>query len=540
MNNNPTKLRCLPTLLLCFFFYLPHPANANEGEKAIALESQNKKEQLLQLYNNQQTDDFNRALDPALDFMKENGQWEDFFFCWALKIDMYIFDHNYDEALGESGKMYEFANRQKIPYGIASALIAMGSAYSGMDKLDDSAEVLRQAIDLLKGDGSRSTQALAYDAYIQLIQTELDRLGFGEAETRLSELESLINKINEQSDSEKNNTRLFNLYALYYLLYYDTGRLDEAETCIQRMEPLSNSLLTHRQLLRRKIWLHEARQEYAQALEIIDTLEESYLATGDNTLSILYLLEDKIRIAEANGDLRQALDTYRRHRTTNDTLQRVEMSERLDELRTRYEVDRHIEEKQKSRNNMLFALAGCAMLLIIIAGGIHYSYKLRRKNLSLVRRIREQEHLEEQLEQQRDEWEKICLLLQARQVDSQEDGQVPALPGNGIFVRLQQLMKEQKLYTKPEINRRDLSQELGTNESYLREAIRKELNCTFKEYINELRLTHARKLLAMPLQTYTIEAIAQEAGFGSRVTMHRLFRNKYGLSPDEFRKLANI
>ncbi len=54
-----------------------------------------------------------------------------------------------------------------------------------------------------------------------------------------------------------------------------------------------------------------------------------------------------------------------------------------------------------------------------------------------------------------------------------------------------------------------------------------------------MRLEHARELLSLPNTELTIEAIAIDSGFGSRNTFYRLFREKYGLTPVEFRKLAN-
>ncbi|MBS7347933.1 MAG: AraC family transcriptional regulator [Muribaculaceae bacterium] len=35
---------------------------------------------------------------------------------------------------------------------------------------------------------------------------------------------------------------------------------------------------------------------------------------------------------------------------------------------------------------------------------------------------------------------------------------------------------------------------------------------------------------------YTIEAVAEECGFQSRQTFHRLFIDRYGMTPAEYRK----
>jgi transcriptional regulator GlxA family with amidase domain len=60
----------------------------------------------------------------------------------------------------------------------------------------------------------------------------------------------------------------------------------------------------------------------------------------------------------------------------------------------------------------------------------------------------------------------------------------------------------------------------------------------FSEYVNSVRLLHARELLTQSGKHDTIDAVAMDSGFNSRTTFYRLFRTQYGLSPDEFRKLT--
>jgi AraC-like DNA-binding protein len=61
---------------------------------------------------------------------------------------------------------------------------------------------------------------------------------------------------------------------------------------------------------------------------------------------------------------------------------------------------------------------------------------------------------------------------------------------------------------------------------------------TFSEYVNQLRLTHARQLLADQDSKLTIAAIALDSGFNSTETFYRSFREKYGLTPNAFRRIA--
>ena len=61
---------------------------------------------------------------------------------------------------------------------------------------------------------------------------------------------------------------------------------------------------------------------------------------------------------------------------------------------------------------------------------------------------------------------------------------------------------------------------------------------SFMDYINRLRLSYSRELIVNLSEKLTIESIAIKAGFNSRTTFYRLFLEKYGLTPEEFKKMA--
>lgn len=104
---------------------------------------------------------------------------------------------------------------------------------------------------------------------------------------------------------------------------------------------------------------------------------------------------------------------------------------------------------------------------------------------------------------------------------------------SSLFSRLKRLMDEQQLFLDPDISREKIAQMLATNKQYLSEAITQCAGLTFTNYILDFRLSHACNLL---LQTSnTIEAVASQSGFSSARTFYRLFRQKTGVSPTQFR-----
>ena len=64
--------------------------------------------------------------------------------------------------------------------------------------------------------------------------------------------------------------------------------------------------------------------------------------------------------------------------------------------------------------------------------------------------------------------------------------------------------------------------------------IQKYSDTNFSGYINSKRLDYSIHLLK-DSQTYTVEAIAIDSGFGNVRSFYRIFREKYGMTPSEYR-----
>ena len=97
------------------------------------------------------------------------------------------------------------------------------------------------------------------------------------------------------------------------------------------------------------------------------------------------------------------------------------------------------------------------------------------------------------------------------------------------------LLEKEKLYTDPHMNRKKLAYLLRTNEKYLADAIRACEGLRVNDFINFFRIEHARKLLEEN-QQITALSVAIESGISTRITLFRLFRRHYNMSPTEFRK----
>ncbi len=108
---------------------------------------------------------------------------------------------------------------------------------------------------------------------------------------------------------------------------------------------------------------------------------------------------------------------------------------------------------------------------------------------------------------------------------------------NGDIKRLNDLVEDEKLFLKPELHIEDLAIKLKIQTHHLSRLINKELDKNFFEYINEYRVEEFKKLVADPRnKNISILGLAMDAGFNSKATFYRFFKNSTGLTPSEFKK----
>ena len=75
---------------------------------------------------------------------------------------------------------------------------------------------------------------------------------------------------------------------------------------------------------------------------------------------------------------------------------------------------------------------------------------------------------------------------------------------------------------------------LGINRSYLSTLFRKETGMSPREYLSVFRLSKASEMLG--ISDSSIELIANSCGYEDAVVFSKAFKNKYGLSPMQYRK----
>lgn len=181
------------------------------------------------------------------------------------------------------------------------------------------------------------------------------------------------------------------------------------------------------------------------------------------------------------------------------------------------------EAKGETRIHRILLIA--AALVILLIG--YLFWRARKYNKVLLEKNR---RLLADIEQREQEQQQAIDQLKA---ESEEN----LTANQQLFRRICDLMDgPDHIYTDTDLDRNRLAQLLGTNEHYVTDAIS---TCTNGKnvtgFLNDYRLRYAARLLATTNDPITL--IAELSGF-SRSSFFRVFSDAYGMSPSEYRKVA--
>lgn len=104
-----------------------------------------------------------------------------------------------------------------------------------------------------------------------------------------------------------------------------------------------------------------------------------------------------------------------------------------------------------------------------------------------------------------------------------------------LFRRIQILSQSWTENDLHDINLQFLAKELNVPSNYISQAVKVKTQNGFNDYLNKIRIHHAKKLLTNPeFSNHTIEAIGQKVGFKSKSGFYTAFKKVTALTPKEF------
>ena len=125
-----------------------------------------------------------------------------------------------------------------------------------------------------------------------------------------------------------------------------------------------------------------------------------------------------------------------------------------------------------------------------------------------------------------------------KQKDDADEGEYPEFGDTVLESKIAALMDEQKLYLRPGLKITDVAVAVGSNRTYVSNAINNVAGVSFAEYVNERRIEYAKARLSEGVHgdEKSISAVASESGFASLPSFYRAFMKYVGESPSSWLK----
>lgn len=105
-----------------------------------------------------------------------------------------------------------------------------------------------------------------------------------------------------------------------------------------------------------------------------------------------------------------------------------------------------------------------------------------------------------------------------------------------ITAKLDNLMNDEKLFCDNELKQSDIEARLGLSKHLLSQALNSQ-GVSFNDYLNQFRLAQFKQALELiENKNADIQQLAFSCGFNSKATFYRVFKEKVGITPVQYRK----
>ena len=284
---------------------------------------------------------------------------------------------------------------------------------------------------------------------------------------------------------------------------------------------------------------------YFSELDASDSLNVIYLRTLYQSGKAYSALG---KYSDAYNAMMQAYDIRNKMRVNMERNQIFDLTDVTDAVSREYELEKAAYRVQM-QHRIIIGLVGIMAFLLLLFGGLWRAQSvIKRKNRKMAELILELDdqrnallarHAFPQLEMAEEpgEEEQPDEVDAAIGTDADTDTSDVAVPENEtLFQTFDQQVKEQRLYLDYQLTRDDYAQLMGVDRNRFASILKLftaggNLSC----YLNDLRLEYSIGLFRNH-PDWPISKVATESALPSLSTFYRLFKDKYGISPNSFRK----
>ena len=289
--------------------------------------------------------------------------------------------------------------------------------------------------------------------------------------------------------------------------------------------------------------------------KMLATYDEIDRVAGDDTLSTNYIrqLRGRAEAAAARGDHKSSQQYWRRHdllsQAVNDRLQASEAHDYAARYHA-YEQQLEIQQREAEANrNALLAVAALIVALLAVGFAVYYFRQQRiiqKKNRVIVREMRRSltpspSPIGEGSECPQEQKADVYTQGQKTNDSQAEEVTTPLSTRRGaggeaeLSQHIRSVIIRERLYLSTQFDRQAAIDYFHLSKERIGAAFSQGSEFpTIADFINHCRLEYAKELLAVSPEM-SVDDIASAAGFGTRRTFSRLFKERYSITPTEYR-----
>lgn len=473
-------------------------------------------------------------LEPALrsGFLSEEGREN----VLSLMLSYHRMNGHLAEQSRIAGEMAVYYHRIGNSVMCSRMRIEEGSVNIKLGRPEDGVPQIRSAISELTPIDSRKSLEAIILGYQSLIYYYVDEENAGqiiECASRMlkvvEEYEAYPLRFSEEPTEERAqyiDFRKASAYSFLALGNAKAGKIEEAEKWAAQFESTKNSS----SLSRRRV-ITSAYFEMGKYSQVEKELDAFALAWGVDTLQYNYgqLLRMRSVIARSRGQYEESLAYMERYMNLMgqlvDDKSRAEAAQYAIQYKLHEEeVARDEAEAKLLRKNttIIIFIVVIVFLVALLVFVLWQRDIMHRKNEVLSRQIVESLEYKDKLEKDKKEDYKVTRSSIAR------------MDSKSMFRFLSSVIRDEKLFLDPAFGRQTLNTRFGVSYNQIGKAFSSE-GTTLPVYITDLRLEYACKLL-LKERNRSISDVAESSGFSSSVSFGRSFKQKFALTPSEYRQ----
>ena len=458
---------------------------------------------------------------------------------WKSASHAYNRNSKLDSALLYTRLLYGYARRANDTKMTYSALVSLGNIHLQNKQFQLSLEFYQEALNISLANSIKNN--LPADYY---------NLGLAQYTNKLYDQALISYDKAAKLGLEQNNLRLVaRVYGSTADVMETQNRLDEQLKYLKKANQLAAQLQDKRLLamgcsnlmhLYLKRGEHDKVIEYGnQALKYLK--EQPLMPLEIDVDSMMYISH------KALNQPGQAISFYEAFTRLNNDLRNEDVTLRLNELKSMYEIEKKdltiknqttelLAAQRSSRINMLVISVLSLLLLALLAFRIRENFYKRIL-------FRKEKETDLQMELMRSRLEKSLNKQEISENQEEEPGrsedrdELSPEKSQQIFTQIMEVIETEKLYLSPELDQKYIIKRLNTNKRYVYESVRVHGDHNFKGLVNRLRVNEAKRIIQERLQAkadINLPDVYLSSGFTSKTSFYRTFKSITGLPPGDY------